>query len=108
VLAVVHDQQDMLGGQEAFDRPVGGLARERDDRERVDDRRGNVLRSPDGRERNEVSAVREVGCDRARGLEREPCLADAAGPGEREQPHVLRAVRCGRTRRASRCSSRPR
>ena len=55
----------------------------------LDDRRGNVLRSLHGGERHEVRAIGEVGLDGARGLEREPGLADPAGPGERQQPHGL-------------------
>ena len=69
---------------------VGRLARERDDRERADDRRGNVLRPLHGRERHEVRAVGEVGLDGARGLEREPRLADTARPGQRQQANRAR------------------
>ena len=76
-----------LARQEALDRLLGGLAREQRRSRASDDRRGHVLGSVHGGERHEVRAVGEVGLDGARGLEREPRLADAAGPGEREQPH---------------------
>ena len=69
----------------------GGLAREHDDPQRRDDRRRDVLGSCDGGERDEVRAVGEVGLDGARGLEREPGLADAARPGQRQQPDGTRS-----------------
>ena len=50
----------MLGGEEALDRLLGRFARERHDRERADDRRGDVLRSLHRRERHEPRAVGEV------------------------------------------------
>jgi hypothetical protein len=77
----------LLGAEEAFDRLVGGLARQQHDPERLDDFGGDVLRSPNGLEPHKPRAIREVGLDQARDLEREPCLADAAGTGEREQPN---------------------
>ena len=90
VLEVVGDQQQVLGGEEAFGGLVGGLAREDDDPERSDDRRRHVLRSLHGGERHEVRAVGEVRLDGARGLERESRLADPARPGECEQPRGVR------------------
>ena len=66
---------------------AGRLACEQNDRERAHDRRGNVLRALDSCERHEACAVGEVGLDGARGLEREPRLADAARPGEGQQAH---------------------
>ena len=68
------------------DSPASG-----DDRERADDRGGNVLRSFHRRERHEVRAVGEVGLDGARGLEREPGLADTTGPGQGQQANRARA-----------------
>jgi hypothetical protein len=69
-----------------------------------------------GVERYELRAILEVGLDEARGLECEPCLAYAAGPGQGEQPsrtgpqpladpaHLAaatdRAIRCRRQRAA--------
>ena len=47
----------------------------------------HVLRAPHGREPHESGAVGELGLDRARGLERQPCLADAARPRQSQQPH---------------------
>ena len=70
LLEVVGDQQQVLGGQEAFGGLVGGLAGEHDDPERLDDRRGDVLGSLQRGERDEVRAVGEVRLDRARGLQR--------------------------------------
>jgi hypothetical protein len=52
VLAVVDEQQQMLGGEEALNRLLGRLARERDDPERTDHGRGNALRSSHSRERH--------------------------------------------------------
>ena len=86
VLEIVDDQQQVLGGQEAFGGLVGRLAREHDDPERADDRRGNVLGSLLRGERDEMRAVGEVCLHSARGLEGESCLADPARPGEGEQP----------------------
>jgi hypothetical protein len=88
VLEVVGDQQQVLGGQEALGRLVGRLAGEHDDPERLDDHRGNVVGPLQRGEGDEVRAVGEVRLDRARGLHGEPCLADPAGPGQCEQPHV--------------------
>jgi hypothetical protein len=84
---VVGDQQPVFGGQKAFRGLVGRLAREHDDPERLDDRRGKALGSVQRGERDEVRSVGEARLDRARGLQGEPCLADPAGPGEGEQPH---------------------
>ena len=47
---------------------------------------GDIPGRVDRRERHEPRAVREVGLDGARGLERQPRLADAARPGQRQQP----------------------
>ncbi len=87
LLEVVDDQQQVLGGQEADGGVVGGFAGEHDDPERLHDRRGHILGSVQRGERDEVRAVGEVRLDRAPGLHGESCLADPAGPGEREQPH---------------------
>ena len=43
MLEVVDHQQQVLGGQEAFGRLVGGFAREHDDRQRLDNRRGHIF-----------------------------------------------------------------
>ena len=91
VLEVVDHQQQVLGGQEALGGLVGGLAREHDDRERLDDRRGHVLGPLQRGERDEVRAVGEVRLDRARGLQRQARLADPARAREGEQPHAADA-----------------
>ena len=66
MLEVVDHQQQVLGGQEAFDRLVRGLAREHDDPERLDDRRGNVVGPLQG-ERARRSARRRRSPARLRG-----------------------------------------
>ena len=87
MLAVVDNQQQLLDGQEALDRVRRGLALERDDRQCAHDRPRHVLRAPDSREPQEPGAVREVGLNRARGLQRQPRLAHAARPGQGQQAH---------------------
>ena len=87
LLEVVGDQQQVLGGQEALGGLVGGLAREHDDPERVDDRPGNVLGPVQRGERDKRGAVGEVRLDCAPGLHGKSRLADPARPGEREHPH---------------------
>jgi hypothetical protein len=82
MLAVVNDQQQVLGGEKALDRLIGRLAPERDDCERTGDCRGNFLRSLHRRERDEVRAIGEVELDCARSLEREPCLANPTRSGQ--------------------------
>ncbi|HET6551613.1 MAG TPA: hypothetical protein VFG79_24305 [Solirubrobacter sp.] len=89
VLAVVHHEQQLLGRHEAPERHFRRLAVEQDRAQRLDDRRGNIVGPPHGRERNEASSVGEVRLERARDLQREPGLADAARTGEREQPERI-------------------
>jgi hypothetical protein len=84
MLEVVGEQQQVLGGQKALDGVIGRLAREHNDLEGLDDRRGNVLGSLDRGERDEVRAIGKVRLDGARGLHGEPRLADPAGPCERQ------------------------
>jgi hypothetical protein len=90
LLEVVDDEQQVLGSQKAFDRAGGRFAREHDDLELRDDRGGHVLGPGQCGERDEVRAFCEVGVDGARGLEREPRLADAAGASQGQQPHRAR------------------
>ena len=98
VLEVVSDQQHVFGGQEAFGRLAGRLTREQDDPERADDRRGYVLGPLHGGERHEARTVGEVRLDGTGSLEREPRLAHAARPRQRQQPD-----RCGAQSLADRC-----
>jgi hypothetical protein len=46
-------------------------------------------------ERHEVRAIREIRLDGARSLQGEPCLADPARAGQRQQPHRFRAQPLG-------------
>ena len=91
VLEVVEHQQQVLGGQEALGGLLGGLAREHDDRQRLDDRRGHVLGPSQRGERDEVRAVGEVRLHRARRLQRQPRLAHPARAREGQQPHAVDA-----------------
>ena len=57
--------------------------------ERLRDRRQHELGVGERRERDEEHALRELLDELGRGLEREPGLARAARPGQRQQAHVL-------------------
>jgi hypothetical protein len=91
VLEVVDHQQQVRAGQEALGGLFVGLAREHDDRQRLDHRRRHVLGSLQRGERDEMRAAREVRFDRACGLQGEPCLADPAGAGEGQQSYPVGA-----------------
>ena len=84
-------QQQVLGGQEALGGLVGGLAREHDDRERLDDRRRHILGPLQRGERDEVRAVGEVRLHRARRLQPQARLAHPARAREGQQPHAADA-----------------
>ena len=88
------------------DRPIGALG----DPERVARSRRRRARGPRGRERDEVDAVREAVREVGRGLDREPRLARAARPGERDEPDVVAAQQrhdLGDRRRAGRPATSP-
>ena len=91
VLEVVDDEQQMLGAQEARDRLLGRLAGERDDPESGHDGLRDVLVAVERRERDEARAVRVVRLHRARRLDGEPRLADAARARQGQQPHLAAA-----------------
>ena len=122
VLAVVQDEQQRARREELDHRVDDVLSRQRPRVERRRDGVGHELRIGDGRELDErrASLVRRLGA--ARELQREPRLARAAGPRERQQARVpeqraqlaeLAAAaderaRVGRQRRAARHRSRAR
>jgi hypothetical protein len=91
VLAVVHDQEQVPAREEALDGLLRGLAVEQGGAERSDDRHRDILRAPLGSERHEARAVGEAGLGTTRGVDREACLADAARPGEGQQPGGVQA-----------------
>jgi hypothetical protein len=95
VLAVVQHEQQVLGQEEALDRLLGRLAGQHDDPERADDRRRDVLGPLHRGKRHEPRAVFELPLGRARRLQREPRLANAARPGECQQPYRLIDHACG-------------
>ena len=102
VLAVVEDEQHALvlqrRGERLERRPVGRIAR----LERLERRQRDELRQVDGRERHNARAVREGAPNAPSRLAGEPCLARAAGTGDREQ------TAAGHRSRRSSASSRSR
>ena len=95
VLEVVEHEQQVLGGQKALGGLVCRLAREHDDRKRLDNRRRHILGPLQRGERDEVRAVGEVRLHRARRLQRQARLADPARAREGEQPHIAVAKPVG-------------
>ena len=88
VLAVVQDEQQRARREVLEHRVDDVLSRQRPRVERRRDSVGHELRIGDGRELDErrASLVRRLGA--ARELQREPRLAGAAGPRERQQARV--------------------
>jgi hypothetical protein len=89
VLDVVDHQQQVLGGQEALSGRLGRLCREHDDRERADNRFGNVLGPAQRSERDEARAIGEISVCRACRLQSQARLADSARARQGQQPHAV-------------------
>jgi hypothetical protein len=87
VLDVVEDEQHILDREKARHRLLAGLARHSNDRQRLDDRRRDILRPAYGRQRDEPGTVGEVRLGRATRLNRQARLADPARARERKQPN---------------------
>ena len=66
---------------------------------RLDERRRHLIGRGQVRQLHEVDAVGEPLLHLGRDVQREACLARAARPGERHQPHIFSAEQVAQTRR---------
>ena len=87
VLEVVEYEQELMVGEEALERFLRRPAR--GDAKRARNRRGDERSAAHRCQLDEGGAVSEAHREAVRQLEREPRLADAAGAGERQEPHAV-------------------